>query len=430
VAARLPLAFTALVLVMAAHQGEHVAQLAQKEAFGNACPSQCRGLLGFLFDIEWVHFAYNVSIFLALAALLGAYWRRRSAAPAAWAALVFGVGVQGYHVAEHSAKIDQWLTNGHRSPTPGLVGQELAAPLPHEFSLIELHFFINTVVFLAAVAAYFGFRAYPRLRVAAATPAVALALLVLGPVPLAWATDPPTVRLAAGVHQGPLVLDHAQKLVGEPGAVVRGGIRVTASGVVVRGVDVVGGEHGIEVVGAKNVVIEDVSISRSTLDGVNVRRSTVSIRDCRVAFLVGEYTQGIDISFAFDLAPSLVEDCRVLGAREGIVSHFARVRLLGNEVVGARLRGITMTEMSMGSAERNVVRDSRGVGIFCGDYSVCRVERNTVEATRPDRTSDDRSRRGYGIQAHFGATATLDGNRLAGNPYDVGAFAEAEIVED
>ena len=32
-----------------------------------------------------------------------------------------------------------------------------------------------------------------------------------------------TVTLAAGVHQGPLVLDHEQILVGKPGAVVRGG---------------------------------------------------------------------------------------------------------------------------------------------------------------------------------------------------------------
>ena len=41
---------------------------------------------------------------------------------------------------------------------------------------------------------------------------------------VALAMQPPTVRLSAGVHEGPLVLDRAQHLVGEPGAVVRGGI--------------------------------------------------------------------------------------------------------------------------------------------------------------------------------------------------------------
>ena len=53
-------------------------------------------------------------------------------------------------------------------------------------------------------------------------------LAVLG---IAWAVEPPTVRLAAGVHQGPLVLDHAQTVVGEEGAIVRGGILVTADDV-------------------------------------------------------------------------------------------------------------------------------------------------------------------------------------------------------
>ena len=50
----------------------------------------------------------------------------------------------------------------------------------------------------------------------------------------AWATRPPTVTLAAGVHQGPVLLDREQHLVGEPGAVVRGGILVTADGRVTR----------------------------------------------------------------------------------------------------------------------------------------------------------------------------------------------------
>ena len=46
---------------------------------------------------------------------------------------------------------------------------------------------------------------------------------------VAWATQPPIVRLQPGIHQGPLVLDHSQRLLGEPGAVVRGGIVVTAT---------------------------------------------------------------------------------------------------------------------------------------------------------------------------------------------------------
>jgi hypothetical protein len=34
--------------------------------------------------------------------------------------------------------------------------------------------------------------------------------------------------------------------------------------------------------------------------------------------------------------------------------------------------------MSMGKVERNEVRGTRGVGIYCGDHSVCEVERNRL----------------------------------------------------
>ena len=78
---------------------------------------------------------------------------------------------------------------------------------------------------------------------------------------VAWATQPPVVHLAAGIHEGPLVLDHSQRLVGEPGAVVRGGIVVTADDVTIRDVTVIGGEHGIEVDGASDVLLERVTSS-------------------------------------------------------------------------------------------------------------------------------------------------------------------------
>ena len=57
------------------------------------------------------------------------------------------------------------------------------------------------------------------------------------------------MHLAAGVHQGPLVITRREMLVGEPGAVVRGGIVVRANGVAIKNVTVVGGENGITVDG-------------------------------------------------------------------------------------------------------------------------------------------------------------------------------------
>jgi hypothetical protein len=258
---------------------------------------------------------------------------------------------------------------------------------------------------------------------AAAAPLALAAALGVG-----WAAQPPTVRLDGGVHQGPLLLDRAQKLVGEAGATVRGGIVITADDVTVRGVTVVGGEHGIEVDGAEDVVLEDVTVLDSTMDGIHARRASVTVRDCRIARLRGEFTQAIDISFAFDLEPSLVERCHVIGGREGIVSHFSRVDVRDNHVEGTTLRAIAMTEMSMGMVERNEVIDALGVGIFCNDYSMCTIEENTIVGTRADRATDDPTRQGYAIQAHFEAVATLEDNVYADGPGRIGVFGGAELA--
>jgi hypothetical protein len=259
----------------------------------------------------------------------------------------------------------------------------------------------------------------------------ALALVVLGSaVGVAWATQPPIVRLEAGVHQGPLVLDHSQRLVGESGAVVRGGIVVTANDVTVRDVTVVGGEIGIEVDGAERVVLDGVEVLWAELDGINVRRSTVTVRDCVIREPIGSHSQGIDISFSFDLGPSVVERCTVTGGMEGIVTHFARALVRDNLVRETSLRGITLTEMSMADVEGNEVEDALGVGIFCGDYSMCRIEENSVSGTVADVESGDRTRMGFGILSHYGAEATLADNRLRGNARPTGSFLRARISSE
>ena len=261
-----------------------------------------------------------------------------------------------------------------------------------------------------------------------------LALTAVAPVALvgalgiAWATLPPIVRLPAGVHQGPLVLDHRQRLVGEDGAVVRGGIVIRADEVTVRNVTVVGGEYGIDVDDAHDVRLEDVRVVRAKLDGIHVRRSNVRIHDCEVLWLGSDYSQGIDISFSMHRDASIVDGCTVVGAWEGIVSHSSEVHVTDNTVRGTTSRGIAVTEMSMGMVDRNKVESGNGVGIFCGDYSMCEIERNEVSGMRPDTTTEDQMRDGYAIQAHYHAEAEVDDNRLADNTHDHGAFAYGRIT--
>jgi hypothetical protein len=430
---RFDVAFLAVVAVMAAHQAEHLSQVAEKEVLANSCPVDCRGALGFVFDVETVHFAYNLGILAALVGLSVAgglhrrSWRLRH--PGAWTTFVFGaLALQSYHMVEHVAKLAQWFGNGHQSPTPGVLGQFVAPPFQGQVSLIELHFLLNSVVFASVLVGYFGFglhrRAWPWTN---RLPALAVIVLLAAPLPVVWALRTPTTVLAAGVHEGPLVIDTRQKVVGEPGAVVRGGIVITATGVALRDVTVEGGEHGIEIVGARDVQIERVTVRDAELDGINARRSTVLVRDCRISGLRSPYAQGIDVSFAFDLRMSRIQGCHVTGGQEGIVSHFAKVDVRDNVVSGTTQRGITLTEMSMGTAIGNEVSDGLGVGIFCGDYSHCRIERNVVSGIRPDVRSGDKTRRGYGIQSHYYSLVRHSGNRLDGVPRHFGAYIGATI---
>ncbi len=258
-----------------------------------------------------------------------------------------------------------------------------------------------------------------------AGPAVAAAVLIFFATAggAAWATHPPTVHLAAGMHRGPIVIDRSETLSGPSDAVVLGGIVVSASHVHIHGLTVVGGDYGIEIDGVRDVVVRSTIIRGARLDGIHVRRASVTLRDCRVESGSNPWAQGIDISYGFDLPPSLVKGCVVTGGREGIVTHFTHAMLSHNRVSGTSLRGIAMTEMSMGGVDRNSVDGALGVGIFCGDHSMCMIQRNRVAGTRSDPASGDRSRAGFGVVVEYGAEAELGSNTLGGS--GVGVFAQA-----
>ena len=178
-----------------------------------------------------------------------------------------------------------------------------------------------------------------RAGVALSAAAPVALVAVLG---IAWAVEPPTVRLAAGVHQGPLVLDHAQTVIGEKGAIVRGGILITADDVTLRNLTVRGGEYGIEVRDAESVELDGVVVESAELDGINARQSELAIHNCEIHSLPGAATQGIDISFASQQPASLVEDCLVVGGSEGIVSHMANVMVRDNRIQGRSRAGLSV----------------------------------------------------------------------------------------
>ena len=237
-----------------------------------------------------------------------------------------------------------------------------------------------------------------------------------------WHNLPPTVRLSTGIHRGPLYIDRRERLVGEPGAVVVGGIVVRHSDVSISHVTVVGGENGITIDDVDNVVLRHVTVRGAKLDGIHVRRAAVAIHDCEIDMRGQPYGQGIDISFNYDRGMSMVKGCTVVGGQEGIVTHSSMTMVEHNDVRGTSLRGITMTEMSMGEIEHNSVQDALGIGVLCGDRSMCTIKHNVVSGTRHDPNLGGALRAGVGVEVWFESEATLADNELGGNGRRVGVF--------
>jgi parallel beta-helix repeat protein len=122
-----------------------------------------------------------------------------------------------------------------------------------------------------------------------------------------------------------------------------------------------------------------------------------------------------------------VEGCDVSGGNEGIVVHASNIAVKDNRVHGTAMRGITMSEMSMGEVEKNNVSGSVGVGVYCGDHSMCDVSQNVIVDTRSDHTGN-LAAAGVGIEANYFAEAELDRNVLVGNPKPVASFAQSQVI--
>ena len=253
-----------------------------------------------------------------------------------------------------------------------------------------------------------------------------VAALFLAAGGVAYATEPPTVTLAAGVHRGPLVITRQETLVGKPGAIVHGGIVIRANGVVVKNLTVLGGVNGIDVESSKRVMLDNVHVLGASQDGIHVRFSQVMIKSCSVA-LTGPFSQAIDISYSMGYGMSSVENCDIDGGNEGIVTHSSMVMVMGNRVRGTKMRAITMTEMSMGEVSQNQITGAVGVGLYCGDHSECDITRNVVDDVKSDHTQNY-AERGVGIEANFFADAELKDNILVGNPAPVASFDNSEVT--
>jgi hypothetical protein len=101
-----------------------------------------------------------------------------------------------------------------------------------------------------------------------------------------------------------------------------------------------------------------------------------------------------------------------------------------NSVRNTTLRGITVTEMAMASVTDNDVQDVLGIGIYCGDYSMCDIHDNLIAGVRSDPESSDTMRQGVAIVSHYWAHVDVEDNAIVRTPRGVGAFANARVTSE
>lgn len=104
--------FLVLALTQGGHVGEHVVQIFQLRVLG-LTGEHAHGVFGAL-DIEWVHFAWNSWILLAVAILLIRFRNN----PWLWLTALLA----GWHLFEHLVLITTYLTTGVEG-TPGLLAR-------------------------------------------------------------------------------------------------------------------------------------------------------------------------------------------------------------------------------------------------------------------------------------------------------------------
>jgi hypothetical protein len=173
--------FYVLVVTQTAHFLEHVAQMVQLHLL-NLTGTAARGVFGQL-DIEWVHWLWNLWVFVAAAVLLVRFRSNRWL----WFTALFGL----WHGLEHTYILWIYLTTGVAG-TPGWLAQGGAVRGGLPLQRPDLHFiynFIETVPLLIAfvwqlrqpMAATPSQRPSPRAWIPAAVgPACVVALLGTG----------------------------------------------------------------------------------------------------------------------------------------------------------------------------------------------------------------------------------------------------------
>jgi hypothetical protein len=143
--------FVLTVAAQASHMVEHIAQVMQKFVLHI---NPAHGLIGQL-NLEQVHFAFNLFYLSMLVAVTIGWFYYGSQVSKKWKVLsivlVLTTLVQTYHMAEHTAKLVQFIETMMQG-TPGILGGH--------FDGVIFHAAMNTAVFVPVLIVFFAAGVY------------------------------------------------------------------------------------------------------------------------------------------------------------------------------------------------------------------------------------------------------------------------------
>jgi len=142
--------YTAVMIIQGIHVFEHIVQLIQVYLL-DVPDDEALGVLGYLLRLqgteEWLHLVFNAAYAMALWLLLfplRAYVPQLVPVWAFWVFVIFGVGLESWHVVEHGVIIAHVIHNAG-CPCPGIGDAALG------ITDTVLHFWYNAIAYLAAL---------------------------------------------------------------------------------------------------------------------------------------------------------------------------------------------------------------------------------------------------------------------------------------
>ena len=237
-----------------------------------------------------------------------------------------------------------------------------------------------------------------------------------------------TLRLAPGIHQGPLVLSRPTVVLAEPGAVLRGSgngtvLEVRAAGTVVRGLRIERSGRNPDqydagvLVAADSVLLENL-VLRDVLFGVYVKQARdVTLRGLDIEGPPGlpESKRGDGLTF-YSSRDVLVERNRITSVRDGMYfSYSDSIRVIDNTVTRVRF-GLHYMFSHANHFERNVFTDNAAGAVIM--FSRGLTVTDNVFAWNAGARS-------YGLVLQQATDAVVTGNLLVGN--GVGVFFDNVI---